>query len=82
MLQGELTDDQLQTVQAKLDELALLFDYSLALPRRALYVRTILNYSGFMFTFDDLLRAFAFSFERFDTMPSAKAIIETIDRRH
>ena len=78
MLQGELTEDQLSLLMTKLDEVSMLFlERTMAEERKKLYIRTMVTYPGYRFTYDTLLQTFDLACHRFTKMPSAKEIIET-----
>ena len=86
MLNVPLTEEQRVTISEMIDDLAMDFLERLLDPRRKeIYIRTIVNYSAFGFTFEKLCQdAFPRTHERWNRpgqMPPVNFILGTIDAR-
>ncbi len=86
MLPEPLTETQLTTISAKIDDIAMLF---LGVPmdatRQALYIRTLCTYAPFPYTFDKLCVALDRTMERWEhpgKVPTPHFIMSTIDPRY
>lgn len=86
MLTEPLTTTQLTTISAKIDAMAQVFTNApMKDERRALYIRTMCDFSAFPFTFERLSMALDRAMERWERpgqVPTPHFIMSTIDPRY